>query len=488
MPFRRAAWSGLGAFCLLQMVACGNSGGSHNSGATEQQPGAGGKTTGPDLGSFAGEQGLGGDDSGVGAGEECAGELVEAERIPLDMYVMLDVSGSMLTPTLGDATVTKWQAVSSALTAFVSDDASAGIGVGLQVFPILREEAPASCLADAECGAFGPCLNRGCWPLIDGELSSCFDETNCEASQACVVIGVCSNDDTYVCNRDATATCSQGKGSCAVPPSSCLSQTDCRPATYTAPAADIAELPGAKASLLAAVEGAEPDPAGLTPTGPALQGAIQRAKAWAKAHPERQVVAVLATDGLPTLQSNDLVCAPVVELADIDAVIGLAEDGRRSAPSISTFVIGVVGPDDVGAPVILDAIARSGGSTAAFIVDTTGNVQQEFRDALNQIRETGLSCDLAVPEAAAGKPVDYGRVNVKFTNRSGVAEDLLNVADAAHCADAANGRGWYYDVSDPSVEEPSRISVCPGPCRDFQATDTGSVQIVLGCRTRAVVK
>jgi hypothetical protein len=478
---------------LYVTSACGSSSSNGPQGAAGAGSGAtggGGNGTGagPDLGNVDGGDGNDGDVGGAGSDPDtCAADLVEAERIPLDMYVMLDVSGSMLEPTEGDAAVTKWQAVSSALTDFVSDDASAGIGVGLQLFPILQEQAPAACMNDQGCGDFGPCINRACWPLIDGEVVGCFDANGCEATQTCVVLGQCTLNADYVCNRNATAVCGQGFGDCVVPESVCLGRTDCRAATYAAPAADIAELPGARDGLVSVIGGTTPDEAGLTPTGPALQGAIQQAKAWATAHPERQVVAVLATDGLPTLQTDGATCGPVLYIEDVQAVIDLAGTGRTTAPAISTFVIGVVGPDDTAAPTILDAIARAGGSSEAFIVDTTGNVQQEFRAALDSIRESGLSCDLAVPTEQAGKPVDYDEVNVEFTNEGGSKRELYRVGDASACATAPSGRGWYYDA-DPSVAKPTRITVCPAVCKEFQATDKGAVNIALGCETRVVVK
>jgi hypothetical protein len=182
---------------------------------------------------------------------------------------------------------------------------------------------------------------------------------------------------------------------------------------------------------------------------------------------------VLATDGLPTL------CEPV----DIAEVAALAAAGRKLDPAVSTFVIGVFGADDTDAPANLNSIAKSGGTNKAFIVDTQGDVQKQFRDALNQIRASGLSCELAVPEAEAGKTVDFGKVNVSFDDGSG-ATDLLNWPDAAGCG--AEG-GWYYNV-DPAQAAPTRIIACPTTCTAFQKTDMGSVQIKLGCVTRTVVK
>jgi hypothetical protein len=480
--------------CLTALLAaaCGNSDGSNvngsgNASAQAGTVGTAGTMGGPDLGSLggvdSGSNGTGGGD----IGDECAGDLIEAQRVPLDMYVMLDVSGSMLSPTEGDMNVTKWQAVSSALSGFISDDASAGIGVGLQVFPIRRAEAPTSCTSDQACGNFGPCANRGCWPLQGGILNGCLDRDNCGVFQDCVVVGECANDADYVCNAETTTNCGAGRGACTVPESVCFTAGDCRPATYATAAADIAELPAAAPGLLSVINSAMPDPEGLTPTGPALGGAIQQAGAWASAHPDHQVVAVLATDGMPTLEAKGMLCTPVRTVEQVQAVPAIAAAGLAGDPSITTFVIGVVGPEDLGAPATLNAIATSGGSGDAFIVDTTGDVAMQFRDALNQIRASGLSCDLLVPTAEAGKTVDYGKVNVVFDDGSGSSTPTLGyVGSAANCA--KEKEGWYFDRDPDQGETPERILVCPDTCAKFREVDMGSVQIKLGCLRRDVVK
>ena len=62
-------------------------------------------------------------------------------------------------------------------------------------------------------------------------------------------------------------------------------------------------------------------PSSLTPTGPALQGALEHARLWAAESADRQVVTVLATDGFP-----QGLCAPV-EIPDIAAI---AESGNAA--------------------------------------------------------------------------------------------------------------------------------------------------------------
>jgi hypothetical protein len=474
--------SSLSLACVV--AACGsndstNGNGNGGSGASGPNGTAAG---GPDLGNVGASSSSGGT-TGAGDPEEtCAGDLIEAKGIPLDMYVMLDSSGSMLDPTEGDAAITKWQAVGTALSDFVNDPESAGIGIGLQRFPLVNPEAPAQCTSDADCGAeFGPCFLKACWPPSDGGLVPCGNLLDCE-SFSCVTFGVCENDDTYVCptvGEPCGVDAGVDLGDCvAAPPSECMMTADCRATSYANPASPIAELPGAKDAVLAAIAAAEPE--GATPSGPALAGAIEQASAWAEAHPDRQVVAVLATDGLPTLEASGNSCTPILVQAQVDAVAQLAADGRAATPSISTFVIGVMGPNDVGGPETLSAIAVAGGTGDAFIVDTQGDVAAQFRDALNQIRGTRLACELAVPPAEAGKRVDFNQVNVTFDNGSGPS--TLFYVEASSGCDATTG-GWYYDKL-PSVGDPERIIVCPTTCEQFGQVDMGSVQIKLGCATR----
>lgn len=463
--------------CLV--VACGGSdaaNGDGNAGSGANGTAAGG----PKLGGV-GASSSGGSTGTGGPGETCAGELIEAKSIPLDMYVMLDSSGSMLDVTEGDAAITKWQAVSAALTDFVSDPESAGIGIGLQRFPLTNPAAPAQCTSDADCGAeFGPCFLKACWPPSDGGLVPCNTLLDCE-SFSCVTFGVCENDDNYVCSTvgdPCGVDAGVDLGDCVAAPSSqCMMTADCRSGSYATPAAPIAELPGARDSILAVITAAEPE--GATPSGPALAGAIEQASAWALAHPGRQVVAVLATDGLPTLEASGNSCTAITAQSQVDAVAELAADGRAATPSISTFVIGVMGPNDIGGPETLSAIAQAGGTGDAFIVDTQGDVAAQFRDALNQIRGTRLACELAVPDAEAGKRVNFDEVNVTFDNGGGPIT-LVRFDELSDC-DPMTG-GWYYDKL-PSEGDPERIVVCPTTCAQFGQADAGAVQIKLGCAT-----
>lgn len=480
---RAVGFACFGGWLVGALLGCGS---DKDSGSTTTNQGNGGSAGngGPDLGNMPDQFG-----GSASTGGGCAGKRIDAKRLPLDMYVMLDVSGSMLQQTEGDAGVTKWHAVTSALIDFVKDPASTGISVGLQVFPLHHPDAPTTCTTNAQCGPnFGQCLTKICWEFT-GNAGACDSDADCgDIPGDCLSFGLCQNDDTFVCRNpggDCGTDRDTGKvlGACVGQAPVCTAAGDCRAIDYATPAVPISPLPGAQSVLLGALQAAKPDRNGLTPTGPALAGALSLSKSWAEGHLDHQVITVLATDGIPTLKGQNQACTELTSQADLDAISKLAADAKAAAPSISTFVIGVIGPDDTNATATLQAIAASGGSSKAFIVDTRGDVQAQFRQALDQIRG-GLSCEFAVPEAEVGTKADYGKVNVDFTNASGKVENLSAVQAAADCG---NERAWHYDIA-PENGTPTRILACPALCAEFQSVDSGSVDISLGCMTRRVPK
>jgi hypothetical protein len=413
--------------------------------------------------------------TGIGAGgitDSCAAEVSTATLVPLDMYLMLDVSTSMLDPT--STSVSKWDAVKSALTTFLKDDASAGLSIGLQFFPIIKPTAPTSCLNDAACGDSGPCFVKFCWQYPGDTLFPCESDTDCGGTAgSCSPLAYCSNEKTLVC-RPAGVSCPKGTGNkdlgtCAkVAAGTCEHTATCDIPTYATPLEPIAALPGAATAIIASIDAKIPN--GQTPTGPALSGAIQGASSYAKAHPDHQVIAIMATDGLPTE------CGPT----DIGQVATIAAKGVKATPSIDTFVIGVFGARDIaaGAPANLDTIATAGGTTKAVIVDTTKDVTSQFLAALDAIRAGKLDCTFQIPTPMNGGTLDYSEVNVQVSD-SGQTKNLVYVGAADQC-DAKKG-GWYYDV-DPAAGTPTKIVACPTSCTAFQVAKD-SVEIALGCQT-----
>lgn len=465
-------------------VGCGSS--SEHPSSISAGNGTG--NTNPNAGTGNSSLSFGGNGPGTGAGSggtdsglpnACAADVKTAEAVPLDMYIMLDVSTSMLDTTA--TTTTKWDAVKAALESFLKDKDSAGLGVGIQYFPIEMPNVPASCTTDGPCGAAGPCFSKFCYGFypIGGyypcqTASDCFSTTDNVDYGPCTTLAACSMGD-YVCSKpgsECISSTNQDFGLCTQQAGICLNPDSCDATAYATPATAIATLPDAAASIVASIDAQTPQ--GNTPTAPALTGAIQQASTWAKAHPDHRVITVLATDGIPTR------CEPT----DIDPVAAIAKAGVAATPSISTFVIGVFGDADVaaGAPDNLNLIAQQGGTQAAFIVDTTQDVTTQFLKALDTIRGARLACEFQIPQPASGvDTLDYGRVNVQFTNGSQKSV-VYYVKSAAGC-DATTG-GWYYDVDPDSGSAPTKIIACPTSCTAFEGAANGaSVGIALGCTT-----
>jgi hypothetical protein len=99
-------------------------------GPTRHTPG------GDDTGGDGGNQ-------GSGIGSSCATDTVTAMSTPLDIYIMLDQSGSMSMDK-------KWPNVTSAIEAFVSQPNLTGISVGLQYFGLDSDSCTAATYATPE--------------------------------------------------------------------------------------------------------------------------------------------------------------------------------------------------------------------------------------------------------------------------------------------------------------------------------------------------
>jgi len=449
--------------CSASSSATGGSGGS-TAAAGSSGGGAGGVSGGTGGSGGSTQINLDGGSSGGSGGlteaGTCAGDIQKGELIPLDMYVMLDTSGSMVDKTT--AGPTKWDAVKQAFTAFLKDPQSDGLGVGIQYFPLTQAGVPTSCTSNAQCGIGAPCLLKSCTGV--GQIAPCSKNPDCPALSQCAPLGQCSGDPAYFC-QPVGGSCSGGLGSCVQLTSSfCVNSTSCLVGDYSKPAVPIAVLPGASAALISSINAQTPN--GNTPTGPALQGAIDQAKSWAKSHPAHTVITVLATDGLPTD------CNPIA----INQVAALAAQGASGTPSIDTFVIGVFGPNDTASQTNLDTIAKSGGTKQALIVDTSKNVTQQFINALNSIRGQALSCDFEIPPPPDGGTLDYNKINIDYTDSSGTTHHLYQVPNKSQC-DPQKG-GWYYD--DPKA--PTKIIVCDSTCNTFKQ-DGGQVETRVGCQT-----
>ena len=167
------------AATLLVVPACGTTDGGLDG---PRRPGADGDGAGGDgTGDEDGGDGNGGsggsggwDDnwSGSDGGDEdsCSETEEKAQRKPLDMYIMLDRSGSMAWNINGSTVsgggnnpASRWYQVKEAIMAFVTDPQSAGIGVGLNYF------SGSQCSVDAYRN---PAVGFGLLPVLAPAIES----------------------------------------------------------------------------------------------------------------------------------------------------------------------------------------------------------------------------------------------------------------------------------------------------------------------------
>jgi hypothetical protein len=409
----------------------------------------------------------------------CVGQTQGAQETTVDMYIMLDRSGSMTEAT--GAGPTKWDAIRKALTSFVQDPQSSGLGVGLQYFPLAMSGVPETCAKDRDCGTSGgECLSKICQPPAfgsgSGTLSPCLSDADCPITSAgCVPFGTCSGDATYACFNIGAGGC-QAMGDCNLAPGQCTSYSSCTSGDYATPAVPIDLLPANAAPIVASLTAEKPN--GLTPTSAALTGAISRASQQAKAHPDHRVIAVLATDGLPTPCSST---STTTEAQAFTATTQAAKQGVAASPSIPTYVIGVFAPSDTTSMTNLNQLAVAGGTKTAFIVDDSQDVTQQLITALATIRSGSLACEYALPSSPTGQTIDFNQINVQFTMGNQTTESLLYVKTVDQCSKAA--LGWYYDVDPSTGGTPTKINVCPATCDTLRAATGATIQIRLGCAT-----
>ena len=403
----------------------------------------------------------------------CVSQTSAAEQRRVALNIMLDSSGSMEEPTGTGST--KWQAIQRAIRSFMIETYDSDLSVGLQFFPLLKPGSQFNCTSHDDCGPDGgPCFLSTC---LQGEtITLCRSQADCPGSPSvnpCVEFGLCANSDPAAPTACVLpSTCGNGLGRCEDFERTCTNATQCDVSFYATPAVEIGLISERLEDIDAALN-AQP-PQGLTPTVPALQGAIDHSREWSLTHPDQTVVTVLATDGLPTD------CGPVVEGAApaIEQVLGIARTAAQ-APElpIRTFVIGVFQPGDGASINNVNAIAAAGGTGQAVAIDASGEVEAEFLDALRAIRSGTLACQFQIPESQ--EQLDYFRVNLQFDNGT-QQQQLAFVQNAAGCA--ANPSGWHYDV-DPNVSQPNLIQVCPAVCDQFEAATNGSITLQLGCQT-----
>jgi hypothetical protein len=301
----------------------------------------------------------------------CHATSIEAEQVPVDVFMMIDQSISMLDPDISGGT--RWGGIVDALTQFVQAPESSGLGVGLQYF---------------------------------------------------------------------------GLG---------LAGVSCSPDDYAVAEIEIGALPENAQAIVTSI--GQHIPSSVTPTPPALQGALMHAAAYKMQHATHAVVVLLVTDGEPDF------CGL------IDDTISAAQAGVHALPSVQTYVLGVGAALDA-----LNQIAQAGGSEHAYIVDGTQAVSDQVLQALEQIRNrVALPCELIAPHDP-GTAFDPSQVNLTYTPSGGTEMVLSYSADLAKSDSAA--LAWHYDNPDA----PQKLVLGANTCKAI-TSGGGKIRVSLECPT-----
>jgi hypothetical protein len=101
------------------------------------------------------------DDPDADADGACQADTYVGKRVPVDMYFLIDSSGSMILPVAGG---TRWQVVSQALISFLSTRRDAESAVGVGYFPNF---GPAPCAA-GDPGCFCAPGSNQCFSNVGG--------------------------------------------------------------------------------------------------------------------------------------------------------------------------------------------------------------------------------------------------------------------------------------------------------------------------------
>ncbi|MEM9068294.1 MAG: hypothetical protein AAGE52_07295 [Myxococcota bacterium] len=402
------------------------------------------------------------------AGPSCIPFRAEARLASLDIFLMVDSSGSMEGAT--SSGITKAEAITDAMRSFVSAPDSTGLGMALTFFPFEDLDVPEFCSNDAQCGMEDACISPDiCLPSGSG---FCFEDSDCGDGDACARLGRCGMDEFELC-LDIGDVC-DGDGSRCVDFGFCENRTSCEVGDYASPQVDLGLLPENGSAIVRALETRELT--GGTPTLPALQGGIQRAAAWSEENPGSKVIFLLATDGFPAA------CDPTIDpinpdpMGGIEAPAMIAAEG--AAMGIQTFVIGVFAPEEeVDARRNLSQLAVAGGSDEALVVTTDEPVSETLLAILDDLRREVRTCVYAIP--AAGVLPDPRELEVRILPPMGPPIELSRVDNEMGC-DPMLG-GFYFQQDIDMGARPGFVELCPASCSITAASSDFVVEMQGAC-------
>lgn len=262
--------------------------------------------------------------------------------------------------------------------------------------------------------------------------------------------------------QNVLPTCTPGTPDCLCIPviNLCFANVggSCAAADYATPAVPLSLSP-APADVIASIRAR--GLAGGTPTRVALEGTYDYLETWAQQNPGRKLATIVATDGEPIGCFGN---SP-------EEAARLAAQALAGPSQIQTFVIGV------GSSLSdLDQVAQAGGTSGAFLIDTSQDLARGFAEALESIRLAAAPCAFQIPEATERGLIDPGRVNVRFTPAGSAEAVLVTKTFDGTASGCGPDGGWYYD--DPAA--PTRILLCGTTC---EGTLKARIDVQFGCES-----
>jgi hypothetical protein len=261
-----------------------------------------------------------------------------------------------------------------------------------------------------------------------------------------------------------------------------MGQDDCTWEKYANPAVPIAPLVDNRQALLTAIDAASPR--SLTPTAPAVQGALTYALQVAKlpANADIPTVLILASDGLPT-ECGPLGPDGVTRINSFrettDMLRSYSEPAVPTDPPIRTYIIGTRELENNA-----DALAEAGNGQAFLVGGGTGDggdLEAKFLDALLSIVVKPLDCEIDVPQTAPdnGEAINFDEVRVRFTGASSnITTEFPRTNGPGGCGVS---NAWFYEAANP----PTKIFFCPNACDSLGA---GNLKLELGCAPQIILE
>ncbi len=382
----------------------------------------------------------------------CVSFEATAEQTQVDLFILLDSSGSMEFAIEEGKNISKWSEVVSALSSFLVDPGLSGSGAGIAFFPRVRPEVPNFCYSDDTCGDPDSCAPFGlCWPSGD---APCQTQQHCVDADlpddVCEPLGLCQDNPDMICLINDPQTC--GDAPC-LEGGYCTNTASCDPTSYAVE--EVVALPIGAPTLITAMSTRSLE--GSTPTLPALEGVIDSAADWSQQSAHKTIV-VLATDGLPTT------CDPSLDSFDTNGAIGEVPEAAADGlvRGVQTFVIGVFAQveEDV-AQVNLDLVAAAGGSGEAFIVTTNESLQDEFLAALESVRAKAGRCVYTADWfGSTALSIAQVRVGLTLANGQQTVVDPRPNRDACHPVLG----GFYFETMPTDGSSTVRIALCDTTC------------------------